>query len=154
MYSIRVQADVEVLEAVFTGSVSTEEALRAVSQAFVLAEAGNLSRAICDLREVEDGLPHGSLSVIAASFTARLNSGQRIAMLCTSEQLPVARRFARFARIGEELGVFTRAADAEAWIESERSARLSETMLRHMRAIMEDHDADRAEQSGQRRQSA
>ncbi|MGE0599198.1 MAG: hypothetical protein AB7J35_07865 [Dehalococcoidia bacterium] len=154
MYSIRVRADVEVLEAVFTASVTTEEALRAVSQAFVLAEAGNISRAICDLREVEDGLPHGSLSVIAASFTSRLSAGQRIAMLCTPEQLPVARRFARFARIGEELGVFTRAADADAWIESAPSTRLSETMLRHMRAILEDADADRDEQPRQRRHTA
>ncbi len=143
MYALRVRADVEVLEAEFSGTVTTEEALRAVSQAFILAEASNVTRAICDLREVENGLAHGSLSVIAAGFTARLRAGLRIAVVCTPAQLPVARRFARFAKIGEELGVFTRATDARAWIASSPNGRISETLLRHMRAIVEDAAAER-----------
>lgn len=153
MYALRVRADGDVLEAVFTGSVTTEEVLRAVSQAFVLAEASNVTRAMCDLREVADGLPHHSLSVIAASFTSRLQTGQRIAMLCTPEQLRVARRFAKFARIGEELGVFTRESDAQEWAGGAATARVSETMLRHMRAIMEDAGTA-SEQPQERRQTA
>ncbi|MGB4862342.1 MAG: hypothetical protein WBO97_07780 [Tepidiformaceae bacterium] len=138
MYAIRVRVDGNVLEAAFSGLVTTEEALRAVSQAFVLAEAANISRAVCDLRGVDEGLSPGSISIIAASFSARFHPGQRIAILCTPAQLPVARRFARFAQIGEGFGVFTREADAETWLQRAPSHRISETMLRHMRAIVQD----------------
>jgi len=138
MYAIRAGADRGVLEAVFSAHVPTEEALRAISQAFVLAEAGGISRALCDVRGVDAGLTHGSLSVIAASFVARFFAGQRIAMLCTPEQLPLARHFARFARIGEELGVFTREPDARAWLESVPARTVSATALRHMKAMLAD----------------
>lgn len=154
MYAIRVRADGNVLEAAFSGSVTTEEVLRAVSQAFVLAEAGGISRAICDLREVVDGVGNGSLSIIAASFTARFHAGQRISMLCTHEQLPTARRFARFARLGEGFGVFTRESDAITWLESVPSHRISETMLRHMKTIVEDAAANRESQGHERRHTA
>lgn len=130
MYSIRVRAGGEVLEAVFSGEVTTSEALRAVSHAYSLAEAGGISRALCDLRSVETG-PLPSISVIAASFATRFSPGERVAMLCTEEQLNHARQFARFARMGEELGVFTRLGDAEEWLASQAYRRLSRTALQH-----------------------
>lgn len=135
MYAIRASDESDLLEAVFSGSASLDEILRAVSQAFSLAEAGGIVRAICDVRDIEAGLTQSSLPLIAAAFTVRFSAGQRVAVLCTPEQLPFTRRFARFARIGEELGVFTRRSDAEEWLARTPPRRLSETVLRHMMSI-------------------
>ena len=92
MYAIRVGAGGEVLEAVFSADVPAAEALRALSQASVLAEAGGIAHAFCDVREVDGGLTHGSLQVIAASFHGRSAPDQRVAVVCNQRQLPLARR--------------------------------------------------------------
>ena len=131
MYTIRVSRDGETLEATFSGEVTTSEALRAVVQAFTLAEAGNISRALCDVGAIEAG-PLPSVSVIAAAFATRCEPGQRIALLCSPEQLPQARKFARFAGVGEELGLFTRMDDAQSWLAAGPRQRLSPTALQHL----------------------
>jgi hypothetical protein len=132
LYSIRVQADSATLAVVFSGGVPVAELLRAVSQGFALAEAGDIQRALCDLRQVVDGPNLDTFSVIAATFVTRLEPGQRVAILCAPAQLPLARRFARFASIGEELAVFTRAADADEWLAGTPERRLSSTAVRHL----------------------
>lgn len=142
MYAIRVGAEGEVLEAVFSGSVPPGEVLRAVSQAFVLAEAVGIRRAICDTRDIETGLTRTNLSLLAAGFSGRVSVGQRVAVLCTPEQLRFTRRFARLARIGEEFGVFTRPTDAEEWLARVPQRHPSETMLRHMKALVGDRKAE------------
>ena len=134
MYTIRVRPDGSTLDVTFSGEVPTSEALRAVSQGFALAEAGNIQRAMCDLSEVAAGPDLDTFSIIAASFVTRLLPGQRIAVLCSPAQLPMARRFSRFAEVGEELGVFTRLADADDWLRGVPEQRLSETALRHLGA--------------------
>ena len=150
MYAIRVGAGGEVLEAVFSADVPAAEALRALSQASVLAEAGGIAHAFCDVREVDGGLTHGSLQVIAASFHGRSAPDQRVAVVCNQRQLPLARHFARLAHAGEEFGVFTREADARAWLESVRATSLAETALRHMKAIMSAADPVPAVSVGRR----
>jgi len=134
MYAIRVRERGDVLEVVFSGEVTTSETLRAVDQAFALAEAGEITRAICDLRNVAAG-PMPSISIIAVSFATRLSPGQRVAITCSESQLAHTRQFARFARIGEELGVFTRTDDAEAWLEAGPTRRLSRTAMHHLGAF-------------------
>jgi hypothetical protein len=134
MYAIRTGADDGVLGAEFSGRVSTAEALRAVSQAFALAEAGHLTRAVCDIRGIEAGPDPSSLEVIATSVSSHLAGGRRIALLCTIRQLRLARKFARLTGAREEIGLFTRPVDAEAWLSGRPVRRLSRTALRHMEA--------------------
>jgi hypothetical protein len=130
MYAIRVRPGGEVLEAAFEGRVLTEEALRAVSQGFVLAEAGNISRALVDVTALGGG-PEG-LMLLAATFGLRVAPGQRVAVLCRPEQLRGARQFARFTGANATLGVFTRPEDAEEWLAGGHSQRLSHTTRRHL----------------------
>lgn len=134
MYSIRVRPGSATLDIAFSGEVPAAEALRAVSQGFALAEAGSIQRALCDVRSVAAGPDLDALPMIAASLVTRLAAGERVAVLCLQEQLSVARRFARFARIGEELAVFTRLVDADEWLAAVPQQRLSPTALRHLAA--------------------
>ena len=136
MYVIRVRPGGEVLEAAFEGRMLTGEALRAVSQGFALAEAGNIARALADVTALEGG-PE-SLMLLAAALGIRISPGQRIAIHCRAEQLPEARRFARFAGANAPLGVFTRADDAEEWLAGRSQQRLSHTALRHLGAFETD----------------
>jgi hypothetical protein len=152
MYAIRVREGGDVLEAKFSGEVTTSEVLRAVSQGFALAEAGSIGRALCDLRALTAG-PLPSISIIAASFVARLDAGDRVAIVCTAEQLAHTRQFARFARVGEELGVFTRESDAEQWLMAGVSGRISRTALHHMGAF-EKPEPFSVERPGRKRASA
>ena len=85
MYAIRVDAAAEMLRAEASGRVGTDQALRAISQAFALADAGVLARILCDVREVERG-PH--LGTISAALSTRCRRGLRIALLVRSEQRP------------------------------------------------------------------
>lgn len=135
MYQIRVHTNSAMLDVSFSGAVSTEEALRAISQGFALAEASSIQRAMCDLRDVTAGLSLDSFSLVAATFVTRLSAAQRIAVICTAGQVAPARHFARVARAGEELGVFTRPDDAEAWLAGVPSQRLSRTALHHLGAF-------------------
>jgi len=130
MYALRIRAGGVVLDAEFSGRVSTEEALRAVSQGFALAEAGNIERSLCDLRGIEEG-PE-SLSIIAAAFSTRLMAGQRVALLVHEAQLPTVRRFGTFTHVGGGLGAFSRASDAEEWLAKGPSMQVSTTLRRHL----------------------
>lgn len=137
MYVIRVRPGGEMLEAVFEGPMPIEEALRAVSQGFALAEAGKIGRALVELSG-PDGGPESVLP-LAAAFRMRLGPDQRVALLCAAEQLPGARRFARLTGVRDGLGIFTRAEDAEEWLAGRTEQRLSHTALRHLGAF--EHEA-------------
>ena len=130
MYAIRARAVDGVLEARFSGNVAPEEALRAISQAFALADAGAIRRGICDLREMRPGA--GDVVFLGAAFAARSTAGQRIAVICSPRQLSLCSRLARLAGYGEQLGIFTREADAEAWLHTAQHERLAQTALRHV----------------------
>lgn len=118
MYAIRDTG--KTLQVTFSGPVSTEEALRAVSQAFALADAGSLSAATCDLREITRG--PGSAILVAAALGSRFRSGMRVGFIISSGQLPLVRRIARFSRIPEGLGVFESFERAESWVTASSSS--------------------------------
>lgn len=132
MYQIRVRPDGSAIDVTFSERLPAEEVLRAISQAFALASAGNVTRALCDLRGVVSGPAVEALAPIAASLRGRLFLDQRVALLCEAGQLALARRFARAARAGTELGVFTREEDARSWLAGAGRQRLSSTALRHL----------------------
>lgn len=130
MYAIRARALDGVVEARFSGHVAPEEALRAVSQAFALAEAGEIHRGLCDLRQVSHRA--GNTIVLGAAFASRFTQEHRVALICDRRQLSLCRRLTRLAGYGERLGVFTREVDAEAWVASVQRIAPSETALRHV----------------------
>lgn len=130
MYAIRVQVEEGRLDVRASGLVAPEEALRAVSQAFVLAEAGGITRATCDLTAVEGG--GSSIVVLGAAFASRVQPSQRVAVLCTKRQIAFCRRLARLSGFGDNLGLFTREQDAVAWLGSVRRPQgISGTARRH-----------------------
>lgn len=129
MYVIRVRDEDGLLGVSFSGHVAPEEALRAVNQAFALAEAGGIDRCICDLRELKYG--PGSLVVLGAALAAHIGPEHRIALVCDRRQLSLSRRLARAGGFDERLGTFSREADATDWLQTAFQHRLGSTALRH-----------------------
>lgn len=131
MYAIRASGNT--LQVSFSDVVPTEEALRAISQAFALADAGSIAAAICDLRDITRG-PANSL-VVAAALASRYRMGMRVAFIASPGQVPFIRRVARASGIREGLGVFDSIPRAESWLaargsESRGSRRHVEELLR------------------------
>ncbi|GMV85964.1 MAG: hypothetical protein AMXMBFR80_18190 [Dehalococcoidia bacterium] len=151
MYVIRV-VDGARVEAEFSGHVRAEEALRAISQAFALAEAGNLERAICDLRGVERG-PEG-LAVAAAAAACRMGPNTRVALVIVPARQRLARWFARRAGGPGAIAAFHSMPGAAEWLEMNRPRpRLSSTELRHLRDLAREMAAPRGERAGETRRS-
>lgn len=150
MYVIRVWDEEEVLGVSMSGHVGLEEALRAVSQSFALAEAGGLDRCVCDLRELTPGV--GTLVILGTGLSAHLGSRQRVALVCNTKQISACRRLARVGGFDDRLGIFSREADAIAWLELERQYRLGETALRHFQTrapqALVDRNTERATATG------
>lgn len=131
MYAIRVRAVDGLIEATFSGHLSPEEALRAVAQAFTLAEAGDITLGIGDLTGI--GRQSSSIVVLGAAFAAKFKDTQRLAVVCSTEQLAFCRRLARLSSFDGRLGIFTREADATQWLAtSVPSGRISSTAQRHL----------------------
>ena len=129
MYVIRARHG-NLIEAEFSGRLTTAETLRAVSQAFTLAEADGITRAMCDTRGVERG--PGNLLLVAAAFAARNRIEVRVALGSRPEQFALGQRFARYTGARTGVGVFTTRETATAWLNSgEAPARPSSTELRH-----------------------
>ena len=114
MYGIRDDKNAGLLLLELSGRVPTAEAARAVSQAFALAEAGQRTRLLCDLREVSLGPDEPG--VVAALIAARSSANLRIAFVGNAEQLRQAGKLAQISGIAGQAGVFSRVADAEAWL--------------------------------------
>ncbi len=133
MYAIRVRVDEARVEVTASGPVGPEEALRAVAQAFALAEAGEIARATCDLTGVEGG--SSGIIVLGAAFASRFQPTQLLAVICSPRQLALCRRLARLSALRDNVGIFTRESDAVAWLLAPRGARaLSVTARRHFAA--------------------
>ena len=133
MYAIRVHVEEGWLEVTASGLVGPEEALRAVSQAFALAEAGRITRAACDLTAVEGGA--SAIVVLGAAFASRFQPSQQVAIVCVQRQLALCRRLARLSGFGDNVGLFTREQDATSWLDTSRRPRgLSSTARRHFSA--------------------
>lgn len=130
MYSIRAQHGI-LVEAELSGRLTTAEALRAASQAFALAEAEGIRRAVCDVRGVERG--PGNLLLVAAIFASRYREDMRVALVSRPEQLAMVQRFARYTGGRAGVGAFVTPEAAADWLDSEAVApRLSSTELRHL----------------------
>lgn len=130
MYVIRVQAEDGILGVAFSGSVAPDEGLRAVSHAFALAEASEIRRCLCDIRDLHHGT--GSLVVLGAALGAHSRPGQRVGLVCANNQISYCRRLARLAGFDQRLGTFTREEDAIEWLSSVSSNRINATAIRHL----------------------
>lgn len=131
MYAIRARADERLIEVVANGQMAPEEALRAVSQAFALAEAGGISRGLCDLSALDRG--SRGIVVLGAAFASRFQPAQRVAVVCAPRQRSFCRRLARLSHFEDNFGLFTRADDARAWLAgAQRRSQLPETSRRHL----------------------
>ena len=135
MYAIRVETSTQRLVVTLSERLSTEEALRAVSQTFALAEAGNLTTIWCDLQSLERG--PANLVVVAAALSARYQEGMRIAFIARAEQVRLLQRLVRFSGIRQGVNGFLEAAQAEAWLSlpARNNAILSSTGRRHARDL-------------------
>jgi hypothetical protein len=133
MYVIRVSGDA--LSVTFSEHVHTDEALRAISQSFALADAGAIRHATVDLTGIEKG-PANSL-VIAVALASRMQPGLKVAFVCGALQRPYIRRIARFSGIREGLGLFESQANAQHWFAGNPPAerRLSSTERRHLQEL-------------------
>ena len=78
MYGIRDDQTTKLLYLQLSGRVHTAEAARAVSQAFALAEAGQRTRLLCDLREVSLGPDEPG--VVASLISARSSTVMRFCL--------------------------------------------------------------------------
>ena len=125
MYGIRDDTVTNLLYLELSGRVPTGEAARAVSQAFALAEAGQRTRLLCDLRGVTLGPDEPG--VVASLIASGSSPALRIAFVGNAEQLRQAGKLARLSGITGQSGVFSRVADAEAWLARTASKRGSPT---------------------------
>lgn len=137
MYTMRVDATTNLLSVECRERLTTEEALRAVSQAFALAEAGNIRGLLWDLSQLRRG--PGGLLVVAAAVACRYQTGMRIALVGSGIQLELARRFIRFSGLRTGLRSFDSEGQAHRWLSpvlARPETRLSHTELRHAREMV------------------
>lgn len=137
MYTMRVDATTNLLSVECRGRLTTEEALRAVSQAFTLAEAGNIRGMLWDLSQLRRG--PGSLLVVAATLSCRYQPSMRIAFAATGIKLDLARRLIRFSGLRSGLRAFESEREASRWLSpvlARPETRLSDTELRHARELV------------------
>jgi len=134
MYAIRVDNSVAILRVELSGRVTTAEALRAASQAYTLAEAGNIAAVECDLAAVRRG--PGGLLVIATALAAGFRTGMRIAFVGTPGQCRIAGRIARFSGMKDGIRTFETQEGAAAWLSPAlpAAAQSAGTARRHLDA--------------------
>jgi hypothetical protein len=101
VYIIRADADRPLLNVELSGFVSTEEALRAISQAGTLAEAGHARVIRCDIHTVQEGPDCRPL--VAAALAANSRPSFAVAFVGQPEKLrslrPLLRRLATVGRV-------------------------------------------------------
>lgn len=133
MYVIRAPGP-NALEVVFSERVTTVEGLRAITQAFALADAGSVTSALCDLTEVQRG--PGNYLELAVALATRIRPGMRIAFVGGRMQRPFVRRLARFSGIRQGLGIFETRRDAARWLQDGAAPQTgSSTRRRHYEQI-------------------
>lgn len=137
MYAIRVDSERHVLLISVGQRLNTEETLRAISQAFTLADAVGIRAICCDVSALERG-PGGALAV-AAALACRYEPPMRIAVIGGPWQARSARRLIRFSGIRGGMRFFVETMSAERWLAPamiRRRLRLSLTEERHLREAM------------------
>lgn len=137
MYVIRTDAPRRVLTIECSGHLPTAEALRALSQAALLMEAGGITRVLCDLSRVTRG--PGGLLPVAAALHVRRDERWRVAFVTGPRQRRMVQRLVRFSGLRKGVVVLGRATDARSWLEAPDGVvarRLTETDLRHAEHIL------------------
>lgn len=132
MYALREDAARKLLRIDFSGRLTTDEALRALSQAFTLTEATDIRGVRCDLTGITRG--PGGLLMIAAALAMRFRPGVRVALLSAEQQIPFAARLVRFSGVSDGMMAFESATEADAWLSvvlPRQNARISSTARRH-----------------------
>ena len=132
MYTMRVDPNRELLSVEVRGRLTTEEALRAVSQGFTLAEAGRIRGIFCDLAGLNRG--PGGMLIVSAALASRFRPDMRMAFVGNATQLHVARRLIRFSGVRSGLATFDTVAEADEWLApalAQPKRRLTGTALRH-----------------------
>lgn len=114
MYAIRVDDERKLLRVELSSRVTTDEALRAVSQAYTLAEAGGIRAVLCDLSALRRG--PGSLIVVAAALAGGYREGLRVALVGARDRSRMLDRLVRFSGIGPGIDAFATIEDAGAWL--------------------------------------
>jgi len=141
------------LEITFSDRVTTAEGLRAISQAFALADAGSVTSALCDLTGIERG-PANYLE-LAVALATRIRPGMRIAFVASRAQRPFVSRLARFSGIGDGLGLFETRTNAEQWCNGEsRGRQPSSREMRHYRELAQTRPQTEQPQRAPRRGAA
>jgi hypothetical protein len=155
MYAIRVDASRHILNIDLSDRLTTAEALRAVSQAFALADASALPAAICDIRNLRRG--PGGLLVVAAAISFRLQPGMRIALVGTAGQEPLVERVIRYTGLTTALQFVESPMEAEAFVEPllrRGSALLGSTELRHAEELLVAHQPKSSAQAARPRRAS
>lgn len=115
MYAIRVEPQNHRLHVVLSGRVTTEEALRALSQSALLLDTDGLSEILCDITEIDRG--PGRLLTIASSLALRMPATARMALITGPQQERITRRILRFSGAGNRARCFSDEDHAMGWLE-------------------------------------
>jgi hypothetical protein len=137
MYALREDAVRKLLRIDFSGRVITDEALRAMAQAFTLTEATDIRAVRCDVSDITRG--PGGLLLIAAALAMRFRPGLRVALLAEAPQLPFVSRLIRFSGVSDSVVVFESVTEADAWLMAvlpRPGGRLSGTARRHANQVL------------------
>jgi hypothetical protein len=134
---MRVDPTRQLLSVDVRGRLTTEEALRAVSQGFTLAEASRIRGIFCDLSGLNRG--PGGMLIVSAALASRFHPDMRMAFIGNSAQLNVARRLIRFSGVRSGLATFDTVAEADEWLApalAQPKRRLTGTALRHAERLL------------------
>ncbi len=137
MYTIREDGVKKLLILEVSGGMRTEEALRAISQSFTLAEASGIRAIRCDILNLTKG-PAGLL-MLAASVALRHQTGMRVAIMGTERQLKIATRLTTFSGLRDGMKAFDSNLEADTWLRpalASSVAKISSTARRHAEAML------------------
>jgi hypothetical protein len=129
MYVIRSLQPSALLHVELSGCVSTEEALRAISQAATLASVDGAVSVLCDVSAVSEA--PDTLVPAAVLLGSAISPAMRVAVVSQPHQQPLIEKLMRVARVRRLVRFFQDQQSASAWLASASRRRISETGLRH-----------------------
>ncbi len=135
MYTIRSLGNPSVVHIEVIDTVTTSEALRAISQLNMLMQASGEAPVVADLRELAVGPADSEL--VAASLAGACTPGHQVAIVASRSQQKRIERLLTAAGIRHLVCLFENPATAQEWAEALVTPLrpLSETELRHLREL-------------------